>query len=357
MYTDLQLVLVEMYHLYKENKEIQGNTKTEGYEHYKNFISQNKFYEKLFEFYPVLEELLQTSLTDFFNSIIEVLDNFNNEKETIYNTFPNINGEIVDISLEMGDKHNGRTVSKVTFENGALFYKPNSLKSDEFFNQYLAFMGEKAVCDFKDIKTLSFEDHSWQIEVQQKPCYSIEEVERYFYRSGVLLSLMYALGSYDMHLENIIVAGEYPIIVDTETFTSAGLVDFKEVDDKKDLDSSVLNTSMLPVYNELYDINMSGLFTKKETSESIYYHTLQEDEENDIVFKRLPAETEMQQNVVILNNEVMNPHQFEKELLQGFNDGAECIIRNKTEFIELISNKKNNELQVRQILRGMSRTV
>ncbi|RGM11597.1 DUF4135 domain-containing protein, partial [Mediterraneibacter gnavus] len=39
----------------------------------------------------------------------------------------------------LGDKHNGKTVAKVEFENGNLMYKPRRLLSSNLYDELLRF--------------------------------------------------------------------------------------------------------------------------------------------------------------------------------------------------------------------------
>jgi hypothetical protein len=53
--------------------------------------------------------------------------------------------------------------------------------------------------------------------VYYKSCKTEDEIRRYFYRFGILIFGSYILNTNDLHEENVIAAGEYPIIIDAET--------------------------------------------------------------------------------------------------------------------------------------------
>ena len=59
----------------------------------------------------------------------------------------------------------------------------------------------------------SFSDHSWCSIVEYKSCNSQEELREYYKRLGVQLFLTYFLSTKDLHYENIIACGEYPVSV------------------------------------------------------------------------------------------------------------------------------------------------
>ena len=43
---------------------------------------------------------------------------------------------------------------------------------------------------------------------------------RFYRRQGALLALLYALEATDFHAENLIASGEFPVLIDLETFSS-----------------------------------------------------------------------------------------------------------------------------------------
>ena len=55
-------------------------------------------------------------------------------------------------------------------------------------------------------------------KIENIPCKNESEVEHYYFRMGIHLFLGYALGATDLHGENIIAHGEYPVIIDMETY-------------------------------------------------------------------------------------------------------------------------------------------
>ena len=78
-----------------------------------------------------------------------------------------------------------------------------------------------------------------------------KEVENYYYRFGVLIFINYILNVNDLHGENVIAAGEYPVIIDAETI----LDNVKYLSEKNArltissyIHESVLYSGLLPYY-------------------------------------------------------------------------------------------------------------
>ena len=57
----------------------------------------------------------------------------------------------------------------------------------------------------------------WVEFVNFKECHSADELERFYQRQGGYLGLLYSLEATDFHFENLIAAGEYPILIDLES--------------------------------------------------------------------------------------------------------------------------------------------
>src|SRR5262249_42626818 len=57
---------------------------------------------------------------------------------------------------------------------------------------------------------------SWDEHVVTAPC-PAPAIERYFVRAGALARLLERLGAVDFHVENVLLAGEYPVLADIET--------------------------------------------------------------------------------------------------------------------------------------------
>ena len=76
-------------------------------------------------------------------------------------------------------------------------------------------------------------------------CISMEEIARFYKRIGVLAFVSYMLGTGDLHAENLIACGEYPILVDLENLVNQSLR--KEDPIQGRFTKSVLFSGLLPV--------------------------------------------------------------------------------------------------------------
>ena len=68
-------------------------------------------------------------------------------------------------------------------------------------------------------------DCEWAEHVDSAPCEGKEDEERYFARAGALLCLVHVLRGTDCHADNLIPAGEHPILIDLEHLLAPVCVD------------------------------------------------------------------------------------------------------------------------------------
>ncbi|HEU5201087.1 MAG TPA: type 2 lanthipeptide synthetase LanM family protein, partial [Ktedonobacterales bacterium] len=113
----------------------------------------------------------------------------------------------------------GRSVLLLKFSGGArLVYKPKSLAIDQHFQELLKWLNEHGASpEFQTIKVLDKGTYGWSEFVSSRECMTPEEVRRFYERQGAYLVLLYALEATDIHSENLIAAGEHPVLVDLET--------------------------------------------------------------------------------------------------------------------------------------------
>ncbi|HEX6204028.1 MAG TPA: type 2 lanthipeptide synthetase LanM family protein, partial [Thermoanaerobaculia bacterium] len=119
-----------------------------------------------------------------------------------------------------GDPHRGgRAVAIVELESGArAVYKPRPLAVDLAFQRLLAWLAERgAEPDLRPLAVLDRGGHGWMEYAATAECPDLAAVERFHRRLGALLALLWALEATDVHFENLLAAGEHPVLVDLES--------------------------------------------------------------------------------------------------------------------------------------------
>ncbi len=123
-------------------------------------------------------------------------------------------GAIVKTSC-MGDMHlDGDAVTSIVTESGnTIYYKPRDCRTTDLLGDINELLwGNRMVP-----RQISGEGFAFQKEVVIKQPESNEELETCCSGLGKLAAVFYALGSSDMHSDNVISSADGPVVVDTET--------------------------------------------------------------------------------------------------------------------------------------------
>jgi type 2 lantibiotic biosynthesis protein LanM len=170
--------------------------------------------------YPVLARQLVITIDQWAAFLGEVLTHLCTDWPEICRTFaPGATDRLVDVEAGKGDRHRGgRSVLVLRFGSGMrLVYKPKPLGADVHFEDLLSWLNERgATPALHGPKLLDRGGYGWSEFVAPSSCASEEEVARFYERLGGYLAVLYALDAADLHNENLIAAGEHPMLVDLE---------------------------------------------------------------------------------------------------------------------------------------------
>ena len=345
-------ILLDKFDSLKSNGIISEGSLSDKLEKFKELLEIEDAISKLFYDYPILEEQLSITLNNVIAEIVDILNDFQEDKNEIQNFFKIKANSILDIELDCGDKHNNKSVAKVLIDNTELYYKPKNLNTDHLYRDVLKLLDKYSNFDFKTPSTLSRRTHSWQESIQISQELSLYEAKKYYERAGYMLAACEVLHSTDIHFENIIVSGEYPVIIDTETISSPTNHDNLVNDNFKSIDQSVVATAMLPSRDKLYDVNVSGLFYRPSSSNTLTTNIIIEDAESDYRETKVPVQTSITPNVVLIEGEPLNYRLVIDKLIKGFKDGLSIIKNHKNELLDIVEKYYNKATMIRIILRG-----
>jgi type 2 lantibiotic biosynthesis protein LanM len=254
---------------------LAGDTPEERYQSFTDRIARPDVAAELLAEYPVLARDIVETLERWRVVGEEFARHLTEDWADIAATFPGAGGAgpLVDIRGEAGDGHRGgRAVLIAAFASGfRIVYKPRSLAVDVHFGHLLAWCNERgATPPFQPLTVLDRGDHGWVEYVEPAPCASDDEARRFYVRLGGYLALLTALEATDFHHENLLAAGEHPMLLDLEAlFHPAHPAAWAETSSEgqrlaaETLDSSVLRVGLLPhrLYGEddSSGIDLSGI--------------------------------------------------------------------------------------------------
>lgn len=234
---------------------LEGETPQERFNNFISRLSQPANLAVLLEEYPVLARQLVITVSNWLNFSLEFLGHLCADWEKLGRLFwPETGspGQLVEVEAA-GDSHRGgRSVVRLKFDSGyRLIYKPKPVSIDVHFNELLGWLSNQGLeTSFRVLKTLDSGKYGWSEFAHYTGCSTAAEVHRFYRRQGGYLALLYTLQATDFHSENLIAAGEHPVLVDLEALFHPRLEEefFKQANDPA-LDRvgySVLRIGMLP---------------------------------------------------------------------------------------------------------------
>lgn len=211
--------------------------------------------QKFWNTYPVLERSVTECVYDKANFYYEVLQRLNKDKKEIVELF--FNGKdfchISNIHFNISDKHKaGSQALCIELDNNkTIVYKPHSLLSDMIFYNLLDQFGCLSHIFFYSPKIIEKGSYGWEEYICQLSCKTDAELKRYYIRIGIILFASWLLGISDIHYENLIAHGEFPIIIDFECLLTPRVTNDKSSLAYELRNESVLSTGILPIYHLL----------------------------------------------------------------------------------------------------------
>jgi type 2 lantibiotic biosynthesis protein LanM len=254
-------------------EQLSGDTPQARFHHFSTVrLRDPRVRAALLEEYPVLARLMVTALERWRRTSLELLEHLAVDRELLERTFLG-GGELGALTAMQGgvsDAHRGgRGVLLLRFGSGLrLVYKPKALAVDARFQRLLQWLNRQGLRHPHRVLTVVERgDHGWVELVEATGCTSRETLQRFYWRQGSSLALLHLLSAVDFHLENLIAAGEYPILVDLEAlFHHRSPIEHGERARARAwalLDRSIVSVGMLPLF--LYGregragLDMSGL--------------------------------------------------------------------------------------------------
>ncbi|OJH35109.1 hypothetical protein BON30_39235 [Cystobacter ferrugineus] len=172
------------------------------------------------EAYPVLAALLTRCMQDWRVHVLEMLSRLAVDSELLGRTL--LRGAPVPVLAgvlgDLGDPHGGRSVAVLEFEGGLhAVYKPKDLRITREVQAFCAFLNERGLPLSLHVREVLCRDgYTWEEFVAAGPCPSAAAAERFYFRMGMLVRLLQLLEGRDLWLDNVVAAGEFPVLVDLE---------------------------------------------------------------------------------------------------------------------------------------------
>jgi type 2 lantibiotic biosynthesis protein LanM len=304
--------------------------------------------------YPVLARVLGEACRQSVEGHLELLTRLAEDRELLTEL---LNGEDPgDLTSVVpgGDPHRGgRSTTTLTFGTGRkLVYKPRPLDLHQHFNELTEWLNSKTDVALRTVRVVTRPGYGWLEYIDHEPCADPAGVRRFYYRQGALLALLYVLDGIDMHNENLIAAGDQPVLVDVETLfhpamVSTGLLGQDPAHSA--LLDSVSRTALLPVMvaGEHGAADLSGI----GGDDGVAPHEVVDWADaglDSMHLVRRAGTTRHGTNRPVLNGVVAEPRDHEVSVLAGFRTAYEAIARDRAELLGpqgLLAGCANDEIR------------
>jgi type 2 lantibiotic biosynthesis protein LanM len=325
---------------------LTGNTPQERFRSFVERLRQRDVALSILQEYPVLARQTTICINHWLTFSLEFLGHLCADWQEIRAKFSPEQepGLLVELLGGAGDSHRGgRSVPIAKFSSGLqLVYKPRSLAVDVHFQELLTWLNVRGNHPpFYILKILDRGDYGWVEFVKAQSCTTPTEIQRFYQRQGGYLALLYALQATDFHSENLIAAGEHPVLVDLEALfhPKLGKMDSSQANlvasDK--MAYSVLGIGLLPQRvwgnDESEGIDLSGLGAKEGqlTPHQLPYWESMGTDEMRLARKRM--EMPLDRNLPTLDGIDVNLLDYTEEILHGFTNIYQLLLKYREDLL------------------------
>jgi len=335
-------------------------------EHYDQFL-EHLFDGGIADFcveYPMFARLVTTQLRQWRRQITEIARRVQQDREALAERFGDETGTVAELELLTEDTHqDGRGVARLTFGSGlTVVYKPRSVEPLGTFYGVLDRLNEELpVPNFRVPLFLERDTYGWMEWVTHESCPDAAAAERYYRRAGALVCLCYLLEFVDCQFENLVAAGEHPLLVDGETVCHP-FVDTSRRPEAVGPDTpertTVLLTSLLPFRsvdsyrgdaNEL-PVGLSGIAVDDGamSTPGVGVPEVEATNSDVMAVSERASEIERERNVAMVDGEVADPDEHVDEIVAGFRETYRRVV-------ELREDSRLTELGVPGAFAGVDR--
>jgi type 2 lantibiotic biosynthesis protein LanM len=290
-----------------------------------------------FREYPVLGRLLVEQVERWAGNHAQFLRRLRDDLPAIANAFAVTPGVVARLRPRLSDPHNGgHSVIVLVYDSWSLVYKPKNLATDEAFFGLLAWLGERGA-PLATLNVLDRGSYGWVAHAAHSGCADEPAVRRYYHRAGMLLCVVWALGGTDCHHENLIAAGEHPVLVDTETLLyrrpqSPDVEPGSESADQLASEASaetVFANGLLPVWliganGRSYDLSGFAADEDQRTGTRVIDWSA-----DGMALAEREAKVRRSANMPLLGGEPQPPREYVEEIVAGFGEMYGCLLRHR----------------------------
>lgn len=333
---------------------LAGNTEEEKYITYtRDYLSNADYQNEILDVYPCLKRIMFESISMLVVNVLEVIQNICNDKKLIEEQIcsgKNFN-HITRIKSEFSDSHNrGKAVFNIDLDNkSSIIYKPHSLECELAYQKLLDWITEECGDTALNYKIIDRRNYGWEEKIEYKSCKNKNEVLQFYKRIGYILFANYLLQVTDIHYENIIAYGSYPVVIDLETIMT-NMIEGRDNKTAKEIayekiGRSVISQGLLPKYvwgkGDKAGIDISGISGVAGQELPVKIPVLKNIKRADMHIEYEHPHTREQKNIPKLGNKFIMNEECTQQILEGFSSAYSIALSHKSELGEKTSEFRN----------------
>jgi type 2 lantibiotic biosynthesis protein LanM len=221
-----RVLLVEM-HFADADGLLQGETEADRFEYFIREVVKPEHFASLLKKYPVLWQRWQGQFATCLESIETLLSRLVADKESVAaQLYGDRTVQKISELTPVGDPHGGmRQTTRVDYlnerdETRIVYYKPRPIGIDAGLAAFFHWWNQHFHLDHQVPAVVERAGYGWAKAIPHQACETKDQVCGYYRRYGSLVALGHLFRTTDLHRENIVACGAYPVIVDCETMFS-----------------------------------------------------------------------------------------------------------------------------------------
>ena len=286
--------------------------------------------------YPVAARWTGTAIRQWTASLREFADRLAADRDRLADSFDGAVGSVVGLTPHGDRHHDGRRVFEVTFESGTrIAYKPRSLEPETNYYRFLSWVNDTSrLPTLRTVGCLPRDGYGWMEWVTPGDCPDEAAVARYYERAGVLICLLYALRFADGNLENVVAAGEQPLLLDMEALAHPSQpprFQFGEPTYSELIDESVLSTGLVAIHMRDSDVAHTAGFDKPTGQQTNLPLPEFESPNTDAMELVYTTDHEIESDGLARHDgELVDPREHAESLIGGFEAAYDFLLETKS---------------------------
>lgn len=345
LHFQLSRVMVLELHAARLQGRVQGETPEQRFDSFFQQLTQPAQVWALLTEYPVLARRISELTGNWLACELELLQRLCNDWDEIRQTFSPASdpGVLVRMHEGAGDTHHGgRSVVTLTWRSGLrLVYKPRAQTIDIHYQHLLHWLNAHGCQPSLRVpRVIDKGTYGWCAYIADDPCSSPAQVERFYQRLGGHMALLYALEATDLHAQNLIAAGEEPMLIDLEALLHPRFPDenascdpFEEL-----LDRSVMRVGLLPQRlfstREHTGVDLSGLGARNGQSTPDRIAQMQAVGTDQMRITRAYSALEQSKHRPTLHAREVDALAYRADLIAGFTTVYRLLLRHRDELLD-----------------------